>query len=142
MLVEVYSDGSGTSFGNTGGWAFVVLVDGVKVHEASGSAKDATNNTMELTAALEGLKYVAKDMKYNGADVVLISDSQLVLGFATGRWVCKKLHLALLANSLNKHFTELKATDRWERGHQGEPNNERCDELAKNARQSITGGKP
>jgi len=119
-----------------------VLVDGVKVHEASGSAKDATNNTMELTAALEGLKYVAKDMKYNGADVVLISDSQLVLGFATGRWVCKKLHLALLANSLNKHFTELKATDRWERGHQGEPNNERCDELAKNARQSITGGKP
>ena len=137
MLVEVYSDGSGTSFGNSGGWAFVVVVDGVKAHEDSGSEANATNNTMELTAALNGLKYVASDMQYNGADVVLISDSQLVLGFATGKWVCKKLHLALLANSLNRHFAELKAKDKWVKGHSGDEFNERCDVLAGAAREAM-----
>lgn len=137
MLVEVYTDGSGTSFGSPGGWAFVVVVDGTKVHEASGAEQDATNNTMELRAAVEGLKYVKSNPAYQGADIKLISDSQLVLGFATGRWECKKYHLALLAGQLNGLFKSLGAQDKWVRGHTGDKYNEECDKLAGEARQSL-----
>jgi ribonuclease HI len=137
MIVQIYSDGSGNSFGNAGGWAFVVVVDGVKTHEDSGGEKNATNNTMELLSALKGLEYVSSKPEYAGADITLISDSQLVLGFASGRWNCKKLHLMLLASKLQTLFKKLNAKERWERGHQGEPNNERCDALAKAARETL-----
>jgi len=137
MLVDVYSDGSGTSFGKAGGWAFVVVVDGVKVHEQSGGEHNATNNTMELSAALYGLSWVLGQPQYAGADVTLISDSQLVLGFASGRWNCKKQHLALLAAKLKTAFTKLNAKDKWVRGHNGDVFNERCDVLAGEARKQL-----
>jgi len=137
MLVEVYTDGSGTSFGSPGGWAYVIVVDGVKVHEGNGSEKDATNNTMELRAAIEGLKYVKSNPQYDGADITLISDSQLVLGFATGRWECKKYHLALLAGTLNGLFKSLSAQDKWVKGHSGNLYNEMCDKLAGEAREKL-----
>lgn len=142
MLIEVYTDGSGTSFGSPGGWGFVVVVDGVKVHEASGSEADATNNTMELRAAVEGLKYVKTNAQFAGAQVTLISDSQLVLGFATGRWQCKKYHLALLAGTLNGLFKSLSAQDKWVRSHTGDKYNEECDKLAGAAREALKKSTP
>ncbi len=143
MLVEVYTDGSGTSFGSPGGWAYVVVLDGIKVHEASGSEPDATNNTMELRAAVEGLKYIkANPGQFAGGDVKLISDSQLVLGFATGRWQCKKYHLALLAGTLNGLFKSLAAEDKWVRGHTGDKYNEECDKLAGAAREALKKSTP
>lgn len=134
MMIEVYSDGSSDGkSGGKGGWAFVVLVDKVKVHEASGSENNATNNTMELMSAIMGLEYVAN--LYPGCeDITLISDSQLALRFATGEYQVKKPHLLPYVLRLRKVFRSLNAKTRWERGHQGEPNNCRCDELAKAAR--------
>jgi ribonuclease HI len=137
MLVEAYSDGSGTSFGKPGGYGVVIVVDGVKVHEFSGREANATNNTMELSGAIEALKYVDSVPAYKGADIVLISDSQLALNFAKGTWKCKKMHLALLANNLHVIYTKLNATTRWVKGHDGSPMNERCDALAKAARENT-----
>lgn len=141
MIVQIYSDGSGTSFGSPGGWAFVVVVDGVKIHEDSGSEANATNNTMELSAAYKGLLWLqGQSPIYNDADITLISDSQLVLGFATGRWNCKKQHLALLAAKLKTLFTNLKVKDQWVKGHSGNEWNERCDVLAGEAREILKNG--
>ena len=136
MKLEVYSDGSSDGkTGGIGGWGFVVLVDGVKVYENNGSEANATNNSMECMGAVSGLEYVV--MTYPQAeDVTLISDSQLVLRWATGEYKIKKLHLIPYVIRLRKSFRLLNAKTRWERGHQGEPNNERCDELAKTARKS------
>lgn len=134
MLVEVYSDGSGTSFGLPGGYGFVIVVDGVKVHEGSGHIPDATNNVAELTAAIEGLKYVDSVPAYVGADITLISDSQLVLNFAANTWKCKKLHLALYANKLQVLYKKLNAKTKWVKGHNGDPMNELCDQLARDGR--------
>jgi ribonuclease HI len=140
VKIEIYTDGSGTSMGSPGGWAFVVVVDGVKVYEESGSEDNATNNTMELTAALKGLEYA--NINYPNDEIILISDSQLVLNFAKGTWECKKLHLALLAAKLNTLFKSLNAKDQWVKGHSKVEHNERCDVLAGEARKALKDKKP
>jgi len=139
MIISVYSDGSGNTFDSDGGYGWRMLVDGVFHSEGSGYAAKATNNTMECEAAIVGLEAAKSYIIANnviGAEVTLISDSQLVLGYASGKWKCKALHLTPLYIKLRKLHDELKVVTKWERGHQGEVNNERCDELAKVARES------
>lgn len=134
MKIEIYSDGSSDGkSGGIGGWAFVIVVDGVKTYEASGSEQKATNNTMEVLGASKGLEYVATTYP-QCEDITLISDSQCVLRWATGEYNVKKPHLIPYVIQLRKFFRQVKAKTRWERGHAGEPNNCRCDELAKAAR--------
>jgi ribonuclease HI len=139
-MVEVYTDGSGTSVGLPGGYGFVVVVDGTKVYEESGHIPNASNNVAELTAALKGLEFVNSHSDLKGRAVTLISDSQLVLGFASGEWEPKKFHLMLLASKLNKLYKDLDAEKRWVKGHSGDLHNERCDELAKAARKGDIHG--
>jgi ribonuclease HI len=139
VKVEIYSDGSSDGkSGGIGGWAFVIIVDGVKVHEDSGSEQKATNNTVELLGASKGLEYAASAYPQCD-DVTLISDSQCVLRWATGEYQVKKPHLIPYVINLRKFFRQLNAKTRWERGHIGEPNNERADQLAKAAREQLPG---
>jgi ribonuclease HI len=136
MKIEVYCDGSSNGkTGAIGGWAFVVVIDGVKNHEDSGKEANATNNTMELRAAINALEYVAKNYP-QCTDITLISDSQLALNYANGTYRCKKPHLVPFYCKIRQLHDKLKITTKWERGHSGEPNNERCDQLAKAARES------
>jgi ribonuclease HI len=143
MLIEVYADGSATTADKPGGYAYVVCVNGVKVHEGSGHILKATNNVAEVTAAIRGLSYVAttdlpgceEAVGGAGSSVVLISDSQLTLRWATGEYRCKQWHLVPLVIELRKVFNKLNATTRWVKGHNGDEHNERCDVLAGEARQ-------
>lgn len=142
MKIEVYSDGSGNTFASDGGYGFRLIVGDQFHEEGSGYIASATNNVAELTAAIEGLKAAARFIQSNpvqptdDVQVTLISDSQLVLGYASGKYQCKALHLTQLYIELRKLYQDLNCQQRWERGHVGEPNNERCDELAKEARLS------
>ena len=137
MKVEIYSDGSseGNSTGR-GGWSYVIVVDGVKYRENSGHLAKATNNIAEITGAIEGLAYVTSDSTLcTASEVILISDSQLVLRYATGEYQCRKFHLVPYYIKLRNFFKHLNATTRWVKGHTGDTYNERCDELAKAARE-------
>jgi ribonuclease HI len=155
--VEVYSDGSATTGDKPGGWAFVLCVDGVKVAEGSGYLSKSTNNVAEITAALRGLDYVAttdipgcivredgtgdvQDDKADGARIVLVSDSQLTLKWATGEYNCKKWHLIPLVIQLRKLTQKLSVETRWVKGHSGNEHNERCDKLANAAREAGADG--
>jgi len=143
MLIEVYCDGSseGNSTGH-GGFAYVICVEGVKVHEGNGHLNIATNNTAEIEAAIHGLTYVATtdipgidaNSSGSGVNIVLISDSQLTLKWATGEFRCKKWHLIPLVIELRKLYQQVGATTRWVKGHNGNEFNERCDVLANEAR--------
>ena len=141
MLVEVFSDGSATTGDKPGGFAFVICVGGVKVAEGSGHIPKATNNVAEITAAISGLEYVTTH-DLAGVDgnsplnVVLVSDSKLVLGYASGEYQCKAMHLLPLMLKLKKLYRNLNAETRWVRGHTGDEHNERCDVLAKAAREA------
>ncbi len=131
-MIEIYTDGSGTTADKPCGWAFVVVKDGEKVHEQNGSLPKGTNNVAELTAAVKGLAYAA--LNYRDEEVILVSDSQLVLGYASGGYKIKALHLADLYCKLRKLYNYLEADGRWVKGHSGDEYNELCDKLAKSAR--------
>ena len=143
-LVEVYSDGSSHARGGKpGGWAFVVLLDGKPFRCGYGGDPSTTNNVMELTGAIMGLRWVDGPFrkrleKYADARVVLVSDSQYVLGLADGSNSPKK-NLAL-ADELFDLATRLSVATRWVRGHTGDPWNERCDRLAKRGKEEAMSG--
>ena len=59
MVISVYSDGSAQTKDKPGGWAAVILIDGVVHEELSGHLELATNNDAELIAAIQGLDYVS-----------------------------------------------------------------------------------
>lgn len=139
MKIEVYCDGSGQTADGPGGFGYVVVVDGLEKTRGSGGIPSATNNVAEITAAIEGLQFVASDpsLFVNGNTYELVSDSQLVLNYATGKYQCKAYHLVPLYIKLRKVFQQLGATTRWVKGHSGDHYNEVCDSLAKAARSNL-----
>ena len=79
--VIIYTDGACSGNPGPGGWGAVLMYKGTK-KEISGAKNNTTNNVMELTAALEGLKM----LKFP-CEVELYSDSAyLVNGFSQG-WI-------------------------------------------------------
>lgn len=142
MKIEVYSDGSGNTFSSDGGYGWRLVVDGVFVSEGNGYLPSATNNVAELTAAISGLNHASTYINSPAIlaqgphEVVLISDSQLVLGYASGRYQCKALHLTSLYIQLRKIYGDVKASGRWIKGHSGDEHNEAVDKLAGSARKN------
>jgi len=65
---------------------------------------------------------------------ILVSDSQLVLRYASGEYQCRKPHLVPLYCKLRQLHNKLNIKTRWVKGHSGDLHNERCDILAKTAR--------
>lgn len=153
MRIEIYSDGSATTKDKPGGWGYVMVIDGAKYSEGSGHMENASNNDAEMEAAIQGLaaalKYLndwvtGEDGKPLGpipsAEVTLVADSQLVLGWVDGTYRFKQQDKIPKYNQLKFLVNRLKVKTRWVRGHAGDEHNERCDKLANCARkkQEVT----
>lgn len=143
MNIEIYSDGSATTSDKSGGWAFVVIVDGKFHHEHSGHLESATNNDAELAAALNGLEYV---LNYSSTfhnsfpiemEVTLISDSEIVLNWINGTYRFKQIEKLPLYEQLCRLVKKLSVKTKWVKGHSGDVWNSRCDKLANYARKGI-----
>lgn len=135
--VRVYSDGSGNSFGDDGGWGYRIVIDGCVVDEGNGYLPNATNNVAEITAAIRGLQAAQLYVDTNfteSVQIVLVSDSQLTLGYANGKYKCKAEHLRNLHKEIRQLYDTLNAKTEWVRGHSGDEHNEAVDKLAGNAR--------
>lgn len=143
-ILSIYCDGSSHAKGGLPvGWAWVAVLGGEIIAERSGGAINGTNNTAELTAAIEGLKWAKFRDKFTHCLVELVSDSQLCLGIASGAYnPTKNLELA---KELKALFGEIGWRTRWVKGHQkivddGSDSalsvrmNARCDMLAKEAK--------
>jgi len=140
-MISVYSDGSSSSRGGKpGGWAWVMVRDETQVLYADyGGDPKTTNNCMELTAAIKGLEAVilCKAFGEIGPEemIELVSDSQYVLGLASGGYT-PSANLEL-AERIRYLHDELKVRTRWVRGHQGNTWNERADSLAGRGKAEI-----
>lgn len=150
MKIEVYADGSATTADKPGGWGYVVVINDKKYAECAGHMEKASNNDAEMEAAIQGLAAVLKytsemdrlDFGHTGQirprTVTLVSDSQLILGWASGRYKFKQLDKIKKYQALTALMARLQADTRWVRGHSGDEYNERCDKLANQARRGIT----
>lgn len=134
--VKIYTDGGCAPNPGPGGWGVVLIFEGERIRELSGSADDTTNNRMELTAAVEALKTL--DAQH---DVQLFTDSTYVKqgitewlpnwkqnGWRTqGRSAVKN---ADLWQELDRQADRHRISWQWVKGHAGHRWNERADELA------------
>ena len=143
MKIEVYSDGSAQTAATAGGWGSVIIINGELHKELSGHLEKATNNDAELMAAINGLDYVMELICSNPSsfpleyEVTLISDSEIILNWANGKYRFKQVDKMPLYDHLRRLVKKLRVQTRWVKGHSGDEWNERCDKLANNARKGI-----
>ena len=135
----IYTDGACSGNPGPGGYAAVLLMGDAR-KELSGGYRNTTNNRMELTAAIKGLQALKQP-----CDIILYSDSQYMVNSINKGWVLRwqangwkrnKKEYALNVDLWIKLLEQLKIHDvqfEWTRGHAGDPENERCDELATTA---------
>lgn len=136
--VEMFTDGACSGNPGPGGWGTVLRCNG-KEKELSGGEKTTTNNRMELTAVIEGLKALKKP-----CNVILTTDSKYVSDGLLKGWAQswkengwkKKDKKPALNSDLWDELLKLYAIHNvhivWVKGHAGHPENERCDTLAVN----------
>ena len=134
--VEIFSDGACSGNPGPGGYG-TILRYGKHEKELSGYAAETTNNRMEMLGAIAGLEALTQS-----CSVRLISDSQYLIRGMT-EWIdgwrrkgwknSKKEEVAnrdlweRLLDLSEKHQIDWV----WVKGHDGHPENERCDELAR-----------
>ena len=136
--VVIYTDGGCDPNPGRGGWAALLLADGLE-KELLGSAPVTTNNRMELTAAIEALRALK-----HPSVVDLYTDSQYLMRGIT-EWMPKWLVKNWRGSNgpvLNKDLWQalLVETARhkikwhWVKGHSTDRYNQRVDELVQKAR--------
>jgi ribonuclease HI len=123
--VEIFTDGACSGNPGKGGWG-VLLRFGENEKQLSGYSAETTNNRMEITACIEGLKALKEP-----CDVTLFSDSQYVVNTINKGW--KKKANTDLWNDLQEQISKHTVNFVWVRGHNGHSENEICDKLATGA---------
>ncbi len=134
--VIIYTDGACLGNPGPGGYGAVLLYEGHR-KELSGGYRLTTNNRMEIQAAVKSLEHLKQKCR-----VTLHSDSQYLVNAMQQGWAARwrangwrrnKKEPALnpdlwtrLLECTEKHHVEF----RWLRGHAGNRENERCDQLA------------
>jgi len=134
--VTLYTDGACSGNPGPGGWGAILEYKGIE-KELSGGEESTTNNRMELTAVIEGLKRLKEP-----CIVELYSDSKYVIdglqkGWAEGwkqrGWV-KSDKKPALNPDLWEQLLALTGLHtmryHWVKGHADNPKNNRCDQLA------------
>lgn len=131
----MYTDGACKGNPGPGGWG-TLLEFGEHRKELSGGESPTTNNRMELTAVIEGLRILSRS-----CEITIVTDSTYVKDGVTkwmanwkrNGWMTKAkkpvknqdLWQALDAELANHHVEW-----EWVKGHAGHPGNERADALA------------
>lgn len=136
--VEIYTDGACSGNPGKGGWG-VILKSGDYEKEIFGKKDNTTNNEMELTAVIMGLKAIKTE-----CDITIYTDSKYVCD-GINSWIhswkinnWKNSQKKVIANlELWKTLDELAAKwnpkIEWIRGHDGHIMNERADKIARKA---------
>jgi ribonuclease HI len=136
MTVIIHTDGACSGNPGPGGWGAILDYNGSR-KELFGGAANTTNNRMEIQAAVEALNALKR-----ACTVEMHVDSQYVKDGIT-KWIhgWKKNGWKTAAKKPVKNVELWQALDEaikrhtiswhWVKGHDGHPDNERADELAR-----------
>ncbi|MBF0360924.1 MAG: ribonuclease HI [Oligoflexia bacterium] len=141
--LALFADGA--SRGNPGAGAFAVFAqwpDEKIAFDLSDFAPNVTNNQMELLAVISGLKEITNSLATNVRESIFVyTDSRYVVDGANS-WLSswkkrnwkkadnktpENLNLWQELDQLLLNFKKVKFI--WVKGHQGHPQNERCDKI-------------
>jgi ribonuclease HI len=136
--VEVFTDGACRGNPGPGGWGALLRFKG-RERELSGGEASTTNNRMELMAAIVALETLKRS-----CEVDLTTDSQYVCKGITEwlpQWRARNWKTASrkpvknqdLWQRLDEALARHRVRWHWVRGHSGHPENERADQLARDA---------
>ena len=141
--ITLYTDGACSGNPGPGGWGSILIL-GENRKEISGGSKDTTNNIMELTAVIEGLKMLKRPCK-----VQVYSDSAYVVNGFNQKWI----YGWMKKNWKNASSEPVKNKELWQelynltkihevtfnkvKGHADNELNNRCDELARMERDKF-----
>lgn len=134
--IQLFTDGACSGNPGCGGWAAILRYKG-REKELCGAEANTTNNRMELTAVIKGLAALNERCQ-----VTVVTDSQYVVNGIEKGWAVswkkngwrkadrKPALNADLWDTLLNLIALHEVRFVWVHGHQGHPENERCDALA------------
>ena len=136
QTVTIFTDGACSFNPGPGGWAARLLYGDGRVVELGGFAAETTNNRMELQAAIEGLRAAPP-----GVAITLVTDSEYlrkgitewIHGWKRRGWLTASKK-PVLNQDLWRTLDQLNTPAiQWQytQGHAGDPDNERCDQIAR-----------
>ncbi len=138
-IISIHTDGACSKNPGPGGWGVVVHFSDGSTKEIGGGIRETTNNQMELQGAIAALEFLASHKQSTPVD--LYTDSKYVLDGIT-KWIkgWKKNGWKTKDNKpvKNQEFWQqldpLNSSNirwHWVEGHSGDPDNERCDAIAR-----------
>ncbi len=136
--VDIFTDGACSGNPGPGGWGAILRYNGVE-KELSGAAPETTNNRMEMMAAIvavEALKRPARVRLYTDSTYLKDGITKWIHAWKARGWktagkkpVKNQDLWQRLETAIEPHQIEWF----WVKGHAGHPENERADELARDA---------
>lgn len=145
--VQLITDGACCGNPGKGGWA-CILRFGEHKREIYGCDPHTTNNRMEITAAIEGLKRLKET-----CSVEIITDSEYlkngitkwIQGWKRNGWMSREKQPVKnqdLWKALDELVSAHQAQWKWTKGHASHEDNNRCDELATRAAREQISSEP
>ncbi len=135
--VEIYTDGACSGNPGAGGWG-VILRSGKVEKELSGGDAATTNNRMELQAVISALKALKKECSitlYTDSRYVMDGVNQWLPNWKRNGWKTTNKKSAVKNIDLWQELDALLPLHAikwvWVKGHNGHPENERVDQLAR-----------
>lgn len=141
--IEIYTDGACSGNPGAGGWG-VILRCGTTEKELSGGERETTNNRMELTAVIEALKALKKECRiilYTDSRYVMDGINQWMPNWKSNGWRTTNKKSPVKNIDLWQQLDALVSQHQikwvWVKGHNGHPENERVDTLARSQAKSF-----
>lgn len=142
--VELYTDGACSGNPGPGGWGCILRFKGIE-KELYGGENPTTNNRMEMMAVLSGLNALTRPCAvavYTDSEYVKKGMTEWLRGWKARGWKTadkKPVKNDDLWKALDEAAGRHRVTWHWVRGHNGHPENERADELARRGSKEAAG---
>jgi ribonuclease HI len=138
VVVDIFTDGACSGNPGPGGWGAILRFDAIE-KELSGGEPLTTNNRMEMMAAISALEALKRPCRVRlHTDSIYLRDgiTRWINKWRSNGWLTsdrKPVKNADLWMRLEKAMAPHRIEWAWVRGHAGHPENERADELARQA---------
>ncbi|HEX8986754.1 MAG TPA: ribonuclease HI [Rhodocyclaceae bacterium] len=136
QIVDIYTDGACSGNPGPGGWGAILRTEG-KEKEIFGGEPETTNNRMEMTAVIEALGALKRPVKarvHTDSQYVMKGITEWIQGWKRRGWKTagkEPVKNEDLWRALDALASQHSLEWFWVRGHNGHPENERADELAR-----------